>query len=172
MRQRAKRKAWERTHRETSEILGVDQATLWKFVQRGCPAGRRVGRLALYDVRKVVAWRMKDLTDRELDLSRERARLAAAQATKTELELRDLGKAMLTVEVVNANWRGFREVAIEIVERIAPRATAHLAERGIVDDGPAAVAVLGDFIGEAVAELHPDPLPAEVRARLNRAEQE
>lgn len=47
---------------------------------------RREGNKSLYYLPDVIAWRLKRDTKETLDLTKERARLAAAQAEKTEME--------------------------------------------------------------------------------------
>ncbi len=74
---------------ETAHVLGLTPKALREAIERGCPVESRPGkggREAVFDLRKVFAWRLTELTagKPETPVSTARERLLSAQAARAE----------------------------------------------------------------------------------------
>jgi phage terminase Nu1 subunit (DNA packaging protein) len=114
-------------HKETAQLLGISAEALRKAVRdRGCPVVAQSGKGvdAVYDWPSVVAWRVRDVTGKRLDLAAERARLARAQAIRAESEnahrAGDLVSLALVERVVGGSMIVFRDRALGIPSKLAP----------------------------------------------------
>ena len=97
--------------RELSELLNVSERTLTSWQKEGMPVADKGGRGAAhrYDVADVVRWlTARGGTEREsLDLNAERARLARAQAERTELALARERGLLIERTAVILTWTNF-----------------------------------------------------------------
>jgi phage terminase Nu1 subunit (DNA packaging protein) len=137
-------------HRETAELLGISQQALWKAVkERDCPVVGRDGAETVYDWREVLAWRVADLMPDDLDLNRERARLAAAQADKTEMANAESRAELIPRSRVLSEVGDYIDACRKRLSAVAPTIAQHLDP----ETGRRVEALVRDRIGEAVAEL-------------------
>lgn len=142
-------------HRETAQLLGISEQALWKAVnERGCPVKSRGGRgkETLYDWREILAWRIEDLQPDDLDLNRERARLAKAQADKTEQDLAVRRGELLPVGAVLQQWSdvlsAVRAKLLSMPSKLGPQ-LVNISDASIL--AAAIKAVVYEALGELVA---------------------
>ena len=153
-------------HRETSELLGISQQALWKAVkERGCPvlAPRKKGENeTFYYWPAVVAWRLEDVSadPDELNLDRERARLAKAQADKCEIEVRELRGQLIRRQVVLDSWQAMIGSMRSKLLAVPTKSAAQIVEPSRLAE---ATAVVRAFVNEALAEIAGDGIPVNAR---------
>jgi phage terminase Nu1 subunit (DNA packaging protein) len=128
-------------HRQAAHLLGISEEALRRAVRdRNAPvlessrprAGG--GFESVYDLKALLAWRLRDLTPS--DLNTERARLAREQADRLEWE-NDERKARLAITTtVAARWQlitaKVRARVLRIPGRLAPRLT-NIAEPNVIE---------------------------------------
>ncbi|MBU1699642.1 MAG: terminase small subunit [Candidatus Eisenbacteria bacterium] len=135
---------------QVAEVFKVNRSTVDTWIRRGCPA-KKDGRQWSFDVGSVVEWLIeREKTPHELDLSRERARLAAAQAEKTELEIQKIrGETVSTEEVelaVSVMLMNFRTRMLSIPSKLSLRLT------GLKNTAKIEL-MLKEAVGEALEEI-------------------
>jgi phage terminase Nu1 subunit (DNA packaging protein) len=136
--------------RQAAKILGTTTKTvqLWEV-----PSHSRKGRELVYYIPEIVAWRVAQLEGRhgpdDLCLEAERARLAAAQADKTELDLAVRRGELLSVGLV---YRAWETLLIGVRARMLALPTKLAAELAITQDSNAIRARLTDEVIEILAE--------------------
>lgn len=153
------------------EVFGVAEETITQWQKAGMPIKtQRKGTLGNeYEVVACVQWREGQVTEGEgpLNLNQERARLAKAQADKTELEAAELKGEMVRYEEISAHWtdRGsaIRQRLLTMPTKIAPRL------RVAVNDQEAAALMTAEML-EALAEISGTGVPVSVTARRQRSE--
>ncbi|QQX80849.1 hypothetical protein JK628_02955 [Shewanella sp. KX20019] len=123
----------------------------------------RQGRSTFYSVRSVLDNRINHVSNKleekqqrdpsTLDIDEERARLVAAQADKTELEVKLLKRESVKIEEVTHEWAEMigncRAKLLSIPTKIAPKLLG-------IDDISEAQQILKDAIFEALTELSDD----------------
>jgi phage terminase Nu1 subunit (DNA packaging protein) len=160
------------TKRElATEVFGVSEETITQWQKAGMPVKtQRKGTLGNeYVVVDCVQWREMQVTDGEgpLNLNQERARLAKAQADKTELEASELKGEMVRYEELSAHWtaRGsaLKARLLTMPTKISPRM------RVAVNDQEGAALMTAEIL-EALAEISGTGIPLSVTARRQRSE--
>jgi phage terminase Nu1 subunit (DNA packaging protein) len=145
-----KRTRFHGNHRETAELLGISEQALWKAVRdRGAPVVGRDGQETMYDWREVLAWRITDLMPDDLDLNRERARLAAAQADRTEMQLAESRGELIPRARVLSEVGDYIDACRKRLSAVASTVAQYLDRETALRVEP----ILTGRIGEAVAEL-------------------
>lgn len=156
-------------HRETAELLGISEQALWKAAkERGCPVLRAAGDVGvetLYDWRQVMQWRCADLRSRDNELTTERARLARAQADKTEMELAEMRAELIARETVSAHWSAMVGAMRAKLLSVPTKSAAQIVEPSKIAE---ATAVIRAFQNEALLEIAGDEFPPEIRARIDK----
>jgi phage terminase Nu1 subunit (DNA packaging protein) len=148
----AKRERFHGNHRETAQLLGISEQALWKAVkERECPVLERrgSGKETLYDWREILVWRVADLMPDDLDLNRERARLAKEQADKTAM-----ANALMRGEL-HSRARMVEEVSeyIDACRKRLINLPSTLAQQFDPDTARRVELIARERIYEAVAEL-------------------
>lgn len=149
----AEREKFFGNHRETAQLLGISEQALWKAVkERGCPVRGRAGKETLYDWREVLVWRISDLMPDDLDLNRERARLAKAQADRTEQDLAVRRGELIPVGAVLQQWSdvlaAVRAKLLSMPSKLGPQLVS-ISDAGII--AAAIKAVVYEALGELMA---------------------
>ena len=145
---------------ELAAAFGVSLPTVDAWVLRRMPYRQRGsrGQPWAFHLPDCIAWRIEDVIahriekseGQALDLNYERARLAKAQATKTEREIAIMDRKLIPAEQVESVWGGmvsaFRARILALPSRVAPQVAAE-SDPHTVD------AMLTDVVHEALTEL-------------------
>ncbi len=145
---------------ELAAVFGVSLPTIEAWLKRGLAYKQRGsrGQPWAFHLPDCIAWRIEDEISRRieqadgqaLDLNYERARLAKAQATKTEREIAIMDRKLIPAERVESVWGGmiaaFRSRMLALPSRVAPQVAAE-NDPHVVD------AMLTDVCHEALTEL-------------------
>jgi phage terminase Nu1 subunit (DNA packaging protein) len=153
---------------ELADLTGKSWRTVKKRLQEaGINPLAREGTADLYDSALALAVIFADPTRKDdLDLTAERARLASAQATKTELEVAELRGEMVRREEITAHWAAMisamRAKLLSLPSKMATRVAApgKTLETEVL---------LRDQVHQALEEISSDEFPHHVRARIVRA---
>lgn len=154
---------------QAAELLGVTTRRLYQIAKEADPPPKDSA--GKYPCREYGDWlRKRHLdslgvqTDGEvLDLTAERARLAKAQADKTELEVEQLHGRLIPADLVIATWQALIAAARARLLSL-PTKTAHVVIAAT--ELPEIEAAIKDQVYEALKELDSDGLPDSVRDLL------
>lgn len=156
--------------RELAKIFGVAEETITQWMKAGMPikAQRKGTRGNEYETVDCIRWYLhRDSSGAgALDLNQERARLAKAQADKTELEAAELRGELARYEEISTHWTrqtaACRSRLLVIPSKVAPRVRV----AGTDSD---AASVIQSEICEALEELSGDGIPGRVKERRARS---
>ena len=157
--------------RGLADAFGVSEETITQWQKAGMPIQTaRKGTMGNeYELAPCIRWYAlrESGGDGALDLNQERARLAKAQADKTELEAAELKGEMVRYEELSAHWaaRGsaMRSRLLTLPTKIAPRAR-------VAENDQAASALIEAEIIEALTEISGNGVPDSTSARRQRSE--
>ncbi len=141
--------------RQLAELFDVNAQTVTKWAAAGCPVARHGsrGRRALFNVAKVVAWRVdtaREKDDGPLNLGAERAALARAQRLKLEREAKVRAGELIERARVEGE---FADIATFVKTRLRAIPSAVAVELvSAAASGPAAVS--GLLLRRVDAALH------------------
>jgi phage terminase Nu1 subunit (DNA packaging protein) len=145
-----KRTRFSGNHRETAELLGITPQALGNAVrERGCPVAGKDGTETVYDWREVLQWRIADLMPDDLDLTRERARLAAAQADRHEMTLAESRGDLVRIAAVVAQVGEYIDSCRKRLINLPSSIASHFDP----DTGRRVETIARERVHEAVAEL-------------------
>ena len=152
-----------------AELAGITARGLRDCHTRGTGPSRRPD--GKYDCKTVAAWLRSrileelDLTEdgEVLSLDRERARLAKAQADKTEREVKELDALLVSRMVVLTHWQALigsmRSKLLAIPTKVAA-AIAEPTRRAEI------AAVIRAYVHEALTTIGEQPFSPEVQAKI------
>jgi phage terminase Nu1 subunit (DNA packaging protein) len=157
------------TKRELAEALDCDVRTIAKWQDEGLPVAvrGRGGRGSQYDEAACRAWKqVRDETaagDEPVDLVRERARLARAQAVLAEQKYAVNARQLLPADEVERAWSA-EQAAVRAKLLALPQAFADRLHRAAVKKGVAgADAAIREMVDEVLSELAVMPRPPKQR---------
>lgn len=164
------------TRKTAADLLGLSVRRVGQIVEEG--NGPPQARGGSFPAREFGQWMVErelakhgrvggdDLNGRTLDLTNERARLAKAQADKTELEVAELHGEMVRVPEVTEAWSKHIAAARARLLALPSKAAARVAAPALLAETQE---LLRGIVDEALNELAGDGLPERTRARIARA---
>lgn len=147
--------------KDAAAFFGVSVQALDGWFTRGCPIAEQDshGRIKAVDLSAMARWRVEKA---EGNLDADRARLARAQAERTELELAELRGLVVRTDEVAAAWTN--EIARARTRLLAmPNKLGPLC-RSVPTDAAAAGLIEAEVL-QALEELSKDGVPERARRR-------
>jgi phage terminase Nu1 subunit (DNA packaging protein) len=156
--------------RQLASVFGVSEETITQWMKAGMPVRtqRKGTRGNEYETADCIRWYVARDSggDRALDLTQERARLAKAQADKTELEAAELRGDLARYEDISSHWTrqstACKSRLLVIPSKVAPRVRAAATDMD-------AASIIQSEICEALEELSGDGVPERVNQRRARS---
>lgn len=156
--------------RKLADMFGVAEETITQWMKAGMPVkvARKGSRGNEYESADCIRWYVSRESggDGALDLTQERARLAKAQADKTELEAAELRGDMARYEDISSHWTrqttACRLRMLVIPSKVAPRVRSASTDMD-------AASIIQSEICEALEELSGDGVPERVKQRRARS---
>ncbi|HWL70417.1 MAG TPA: terminase small subunit [Geminicoccus sp.] len=142
---------------ELARFCGVAPTTVDAWLAAGCPHSRNGKNLVLNSA-EVVSWLRKRAAEEgtgedNLDLAKERARLAREQADKAAIGNARLRGELLPADDVVTGWEGAIIRCRELLMTIPAALTDEIMGLAMAGDGPGIRALLDDRICSALHEL-------------------
>lgn len=156
--------------RQLADVFGVAEETITQWTKAGLPVkvARKGSKGNEYVVADCIRWYVARESGGEgaLDLTQERARLAKAQADKTELEAEELRGDLARYEDISTHWTrqtaACRSRLLVIPTKIAPIIRSASTDKE-------ASSIIEREICEALEELSGDGVPERVKQRRDRS---
>ena len=133
---------------EISEVFNVTTRTIRAWHLEGCPIHSQEVHCTLYNLADVLEFIVKKRVGNELTY--EKTRLAAAMATKTELETKRLQQELLQTNLVNITWGMFLNDLEDKVRAIPEQLSEDLLQQETMLD---CKTQLKEIFSEALADL-------------------